>query len=152
MEELYNKIGIIINNIIPEEWNKVYLYAEVSEEHQNVFFYYYPKDNQNPIYSMDITDQFNIDDNKFKELRYDLPDCFDELWEEFRIQKQEQWTNLTFILDNTGEFKINYEYEYPSTFGPYAKQVIWAYNTLGIRVGGEMAEDILRTYLHKDNK
>jgi hypothetical protein len=39
-----------------------------------------------------------------------LYDVFSELWDVLERQKQEKWTNLTFILDNSGEFNIDYNY------------------------------------------
>lgn len=41
---------------------------------------------------------------------YQLLDNFAELWNEFKNNGQEQWTNLTFILENNGKFKIDYDY------------------------------------------
>ncbi|MDG4850796.1 immunity protein YezG family protein [Peribacillus frigoritolerans] len=45
--------------------------------------------------------------------------------EEFKEQEQELWTNLTFILDNTGKMKINYGYEDISELSPVEKQDKW---------------------------
>jgi hypothetical protein len=40
--KIYQQIGETIVEMIPEEWEKVYLYAEVSEGFSYVYFYYCP--------------------------------------------------------------------------------------------------------------
>ncbi|PLR81667.1 cytoplasmic protein [Bacillus canaveralius] len=125
MEQLYQQIANTLVNMIPEEWNKIYLYAELREGYKKVFFYYYPESGVEPIYSLDITEKFVVNENEFDELENDLYGFFSELQEEFKIQEQEQWTNLTFILDNTGQMKINYGYEDLSQIGPVEKQERW---------------------------
>ncbi|MDQ0221349.1 DUF600 family protein [Peribacillus cavernae] len=125
MEQIYQQIADILVNIIPEEWKKVYLYAEIRECYKKVFFYYYPDSREESVYSLDITDEFIVDENKFDELENKLYRCFSDLLEEFNTQEQKLWTNLTFILDNTGKMKINYGYEDISQLSPVEKQERW---------------------------
>lgn len=125
METLYQKVANILVNIIPEKWVKIYLYAEFRDGYEKVFFYYYPENRLLPIYSLDITDLFNVDDVEFDKLENELYASFSELLEEFKIYEQEQWTYLTYILDNTGEMKINYGYENVSQICSVQKQDEW---------------------------
>ncbi len=125
MEDIYNKIAIIINNNIPGEWSKLYLYAEVREGYRKVFFYYYPSADTEPVYSLDITDKFNLNEDEFDELENQLYTCFSGLREEFKKQEQEPWSNLTFILDNIGSMKVDYDYEDVSDISPVDKQNNW---------------------------
>lgn len=125
MEKIYQQIADTLINMVPEEWKKIFLYAEYREEYKKIFFYYYPNSEENPVYSLDITDIYNIDENKFEELENELYNYFYALWMEFEEQKQEKWTNLTFILDNTGKMKINYGYDDISELSPVEKQDKW---------------------------
>ncbi|PKC50512.1 hypothetical protein RhiirA1_486147, partial [Rhizophagus irregularis] len=118
MEQTYQQIANTLVNIVPEAWNKIFLYAEYRDGYKKVFFYYYPESGVKPVYSLDITDLFSINEDEFDELENKLYQCFSELWEEFKEQEQELWTNLTFILDNTGKMKINYGYEDISQLSP----------------------------------
>ncbi|WP_281350699.1 immunity protein YezG family protein [Metabacillus lacus] len=52
MESIYQKVAIQLNNIIPEPWEKVTLYSEVDEFSDSTVFFYYPKNKQEPIYSL----------------------------------------------------------------------------------------------------
>ena len=103
MEQTYQQIASTLVSIIPEEWKRVLLYAEFREDYKKVFFYYYPEIGEEPVYSLDITELFNVNEDEFEGLEDELYKCFSRLYDEFKDQEQEQWTNLTFILDNTGK-------------------------------------------------
>lgn len=125
METIYQKVANILVEMIPEEWEKILLYAEVREGFSQVFFYYYPVKQEQPVYSLDIVDMFNIDKPLHRKLKQELYDCFEELWNEFRVQDQELWTSLTYILDNMGRMKLNYGYDDISEISPDEKQDKW---------------------------
>ena len=125
MEVIYQKVANILVEMIPEEWEKILLYAEVREGFSQVYFFYYPVDQKKPVYSLDIVDVFNIDKTLHRKLKQELYDCFEELWNEFKVQDQEQWTSLTYILDNMGRMKLNYGYEDISEASPEEKQDGW---------------------------
>ncbi|MDU4961560.1 MAG: DUF600 family protein [Sporomusaceae bacterium] len=125
MEQLFQKIARALINIIPEEWDKIYLYAEIRDGYEKVFFYYYPEGSSSAIYSLDITNKHNIDKRQFNEREDHLYNCFSELYEEFKIQKQEPWTNLTFTLDSAGKMKIDYGYDDISQVSSVEKQEQW---------------------------
>ena len=125
MEQIYQQIANILVNIVPEEWEKILLYAEFREGYKKVFFYYYTQSRKKPVYGLDIAEIFNISEDDFDELETELYYCFTRLWEEFREQEQEQWTNLTFMLEHTGKMKINYGYEDISELSPVDKQDKW---------------------------
>lgn len=125
MEVIYQKVANILVEMIPEEWEKILLYAEVREGFSQVFFYYYPVNQEQPVYSLDIVDVFNIDKPLHRKLKQELYDCFEELWNEFMVQDQELWTSLTYILDNMGRMKLNYGYDDISEISPDEKQDKW---------------------------
>ncbi|MBT2680531.1 DUF600 family protein [Bacillus sp. ISL-35] len=125
MEQIYQQIANTLVNLIQEDWVKIFLYAEYREGYRKVFFYYYPQEGAKPVYSLDIPDLYNIDEDAFDELDNELYDHFSRLWVEFREQEQERWTNLTFILENTGKMKIDYGYQDISELSPVEKQDKW---------------------------
>ncbi|MFC7393456.1 antitoxin YezG family protein [Scopulibacillus cellulosilyticus] len=148
MEELYQRAANLINDIIPENWDKVYLYAEINEDGGRVFFYYYPINDKVPVYSLDIINRFSVEKSEFDELNYDLFECFDELWEEFKRNNQEVWSNLIFILDNTGGFEIEYGYDDITDADQTEIHTVWAYRHLGlIPPEGSYKRELLDNYL-----
>lgn len=154
MEELYEKIANKANEMIPEEWEKLSMYAEVSEGASEVYFYYYPKRKNTPIYSLDIVDIFEISEDEFDEMSMELNDYFEELREEFKRNKQEPWTSLTLMLESNGKFNIDYDYTDLSESDSYEQHIIWRYKYLGMQPSPDRKRDvkIIQDYLKKTNK
>ncbi|MDG5471425.1 DUF600 family protein [Jeotgalibacillus sp. ET6] len=125
VELIYQKIANVLIDMIPEQWDKIVLYAEVREGFSQVYFYYYPKDHEKPVYSLDIPDRFNVDKHEYREMKQELYKCFEEIWNEFKVQDQEQWESATFILNNAGQMKLNYGYDDLSQISPEEKQEKW---------------------------
>lgn len=125
MENLYQQIADLLNLMIPEEWKKIILYSEIREGYSQVYYYYYPINSVKPVYSLDIVDLFVIDIKQFKQLKQNLYECLENLWLEFKEQKQDQWTSLTFMLDHTGKMNLEYGYEDISQLDPIEKQEKW---------------------------
>lgn len=125
MEDIYLKIANTLLNIITEEWDRVLVYSEIRTGYERMYFYYYPKNKLKPIYSLDIVDNFEVDEDLVEENEMKLYDCFRELWNEFENQEQEKWTYLTFILDSEGKMSIDYNYSNVSEISPVDKQDKW---------------------------
>lgn len=60
---IYQKIAEQINEIIPSEWEKVALYAEILDDSSEVYFFFTTPQNQEYIYSHDIPEHFNVDED-----------------------------------------------------------------------------------------
>ncbi|NCG68477.1 DUF600 family protein [Bacillus coagulans] len=126
MELIYQQLANVLNEMIPEEWKKILMYSEIREGYAQMFFYYYPINCNQPTYSLDLTDIFdNIDPSRYNELKYKLYDLCEKLWVEFKKQGQEQWTSLTYILENTGKMNIHFTYNDLSQLDPIKKQDKW---------------------------
>ncbi len=106
-QELADKIKILI----PEEWVKVLLSAEVSEDACTVYFYYYISGDNEPIYSLDIEDKKAVNVTSFKKNLYEMENHLRSIWEDFKNKKGESFTQMTFVLDASGEFKAEYSYD-----------------------------------------
>jgi len=147
MEELYQRAPETLNDMIPVPWLKIYLYAEVNEDSRQVFFYFYSEDKNKPIYSLDIVNEYNVEEEYIEKSEDELYEIFTELWDEFEKQKQEKWTNLTLTLNNSGEFNIDYNYNDLSEVDSYEQQIIWEYKYLGIIPEGGRPKAIIEKYI-----
>lgn len=72
LRSIYSKIQTQLFYMIPEKWDKIYLYASIIEKANNIqtgemFFYYYPKGllKKNPINVYEIPSKFNIDEKAY---------------------------------------------------------------------------------------
>lgn len=134
LRAIYSKIQKQLFFMIPEKWEKIYLYASIMEQVNNLqtgemFFYYYPTGllKKNPINVYEIPNKFNIDEKEYMKLVDKLYNIINELREAFRENKEEKmWTNLTITIEN---LKFNVEYSYEDLIGSkytsYDRHIIW---------------------------
>ena len=92
-----NKICNKINDMIPEEWNKVYIYGEVTEGAGVVAFYYYPQDKDIYVFSADIIDLFDIDENEFSTMNMNCGNYLNNFNKNLRIVTKRFGRALLFI-------------------------------------------------------
>lgn len=158
IKEMYEDIQRRIFYMIPEKWDKMYLYASVMDRIDNkktgeLFFYYIPKGifKKNPVNVYEIPQKFNLDEKEYLKLVNILYKKIVALKEEFRkIELVSTWTNLTIIIDGI-KFKVEYDYEdlNQSKFSSYERHIIWRYNYLGITPErlNRKEKEILERYL-----
>lgn len=150
LNEIYGKIAEVLNDTIPEDWNKIYMYGEILDDVQKSHFYYYPADGSEPVYSHDIPEIFDIDEDDYDEQLDELLDTLTELRLEFKNNGQELWTNLTFILESDGKFNIEYDYTDLSETSPREQFIIWKYKYLGIMPKDEIDKKIIEDYKNEN--
>ena|SRR5690625_3277370 len=96
LQNIYQEILETINQMIPEEWEKFYFYAQISDTGGGNYFYYStpqkPKEYQ---YSLEIPFNFAVDDDSFTELRRHLFNLSEKMREIFKKHDQELWYSFT---------------------------------------------------------
>lgn len=142
IKEMYEDIQRRIFYMIPEKWDRMYLYASVSDlidghKTGELFFYYIPKGifKKNPVNVYEIPQKFNLDEKEYLKLVNILYQKVVELREEFKkVEIVPTWTNLTMTIEGI-QFKVEYDYEdlSKSKFSSYERHIIWRYNYLGIK-------------------
>ena len=159
IKEIYEDIQRKLFYMIPEKWDKLFLYSSVLEEPDKegktgeLFFYYIPKGifKKKPVNVYEIPAKFNLDENQYFRLVQILYNKIKELRREFqKSELGEVWTNLTMSIQNL-KFKVEYDYSdlNESDFSSYERHVIWRYENLGIteeQVSKEEKE-ILKRYM-----
>lgn len=158
IKEMYEDIQRRIFYMIPEKWDKMYLYASVTDlidKHKTgeLFFYYIPKGifKKNPVNVYEIPQKFNLDEKEYLKLVNILYQKIIELREEFKkIELVPTWTNFTMSIEGI-KFKIEYDYEdlSKSKFSSYERHIIWRYNYLGIKEEqlNKKEKEIIEKYL-----
>ena len=141
IKEIYEEIQKRLFYMIPEKWDKLYLYSSVIDKSKNektgeLFFYYIPKGilKKRPINVYEIPNKFNIDETQYLKLVELLFEKIKELREEFRkSESKELWSNITILIEGT-RFKVNYDYDdlQNSDFNSYERHVLWRIKYLGI--------------------
>ena len=158
IKEIYEDIQKKLYYMIPEKWDKLFLYSSVidmpnGERKGELYFYYIPKGilKKKPVNVYEIPNKFNLDENDYLKLVSILYAKIKQLREEFRKSETgELWSNITISIQNM-KFKVEYNYDdlERSEFNSYERHIIWRYEYLGI--GEEQVnkkdKEILRRYL-----
>lgn len=134
LRSIYSKIQTQLFYMIPEKWDKIYLYASIIEqvnhlETGEMFFYYYPAGllKKNPVNVYEIPNKFNIDEEEYTKLVNKLYATLNELREAFKDSKEEKmWSNFTITIADA-KFNIEYNYEdlIGSDYSSYDRHIIW---------------------------
>lgn len=134
--------------MIPSEWTKIVLYAEILDDSSEVYFFFNTLQSEENIYSHDIPKQFDVSKKIYVSLLIELQELFEELREEFKANNQDIWTNLTLKLENTGKSSIDYDYTdvIASDLNGTQRQVIWEYQNLGILPEDESDKEFVINY------
>lgn len=159
IREMYEDIQRKLFYMIPEKWDKLYLYSSVIEQLAKVetgelFFYYIPKGilRKNPINVYEIPSKFNIEEANYLKLVELLYGSIKKLREEFRKTGQELWSDLTISIENM-KFKVEYGYEnlQNSRYDSYERHIIWRYKYLNLEIEHLPKEErkILKRYLEE---
>lgn len=156
---IYEKIQKQLFYMIPEKWDRVYLYASVLDHHNNVqtgemFFYYYPKSllRKNPVNVYEVPNKFNIDEQAYLRLAEKLYKEIKRLRTYLIKMGEEPWSNLTIRIQ---DFKFNIDYSYEdlvdSSYTSYDRHLIWRYKYLNVPISSYSKKDrnMLERYLAK---
>ncbi|UZD74845.1 antitoxin YezG family protein [Bacillus siamensis] len=148
MGQFYQRIAEHLNEMIPSEWTKIVLYAEILDDSSEVYFFFNTLQSEENIYSHDIPKQFDVSKKIYVSLLIELQELFEELREEFKANNQDIWTNLTLKLENTGKSSIDYDYTdvIASDLNGTQRQVIWEYQNLGILPEDESDKEFVINY------
>ncbi len=159
IKEIYEDIQRKLFYMIPEKWEKLYLYSSVIDmpkkvQNGELFFYYIPKGifKKNPVNVYEIPSKFNLDEKEYIKLVEILYDKVKELREEFRKSESGTiWSNITISIQNL-KFKVEYGYEdlINSNFNSYERHVIWRYQYLeiGLEQVSKKDREILKRYIN----
>lgn len=158
--KIYEEIEKKICNMIPEKWDKVYLYVSIMKginklETGEMFFYYYPKGviKKNPINVYEVPSKFNLDDEMYLKLADSLYREIQRLKELMVRQGEEPWTNLTISIENF-QFKVEFDYEdlRKSNFTNVERNLIWQFKYLKKDLGAYRRKErkILEKYIEME--
>ena len=154
---LYADIQKKLFYIIPEKWEKIYLYASVIDLPKQkpvgeMYFYYLPKGiiKKKFVNGYEIPNIFNIDEEQYSKLISNVYNSIKLLRERFINTKRKIWSSINITIEDS-KFKIEFDYEdlKKSPFDSYERHLIWRYNHLqeGIEHLGRKDKKIRQSYL-----
>ena len=159
IREIYTQIQKQLFYMIPEKWDKVYLYSSVLErpnhlETGEMYFYYVPKGvlKKKPVNVYEIPNKFNIDEEEYYKFA-------DKLYAEIKKLRnmhiklgEEKWYSIVISIAN---FKFDVEYNYEdindSRFNSYERHIIFRYKYLGFPITSYTKKEkrVIQEYLQE---
>jgi len=107
METLYQNLVNEIADLLPQNWGRVVMYSQITQNSYEIFFYVKKGEGYISVYNLEEETSLSKRDIRaaFKKI-YELllPD-----------QIEKNWFCMTFILTKEGFFKVEYDYEDHST-------------------------------------
>lgn len=149
LKDLYLEIQKQIFYMIPEKWDKVYLYFSILERPNNLetgelFFYYVPKGvlRKNPINVYEIPTRFNIREDEYIKLVNNLYNTIKQLRDIYYKESKKLWNSITILIGNL-RFAVEYNFdEYINNkYSSYDKHQIFRYKYLDMSLSSFCKED-----------
>lgn len=162
LRKIYEEIRKNIYIMLPEKWDKLYLYASVIDDVTSkytgeMFLYYIPKGilKKNPVNIYEVPAKFNIDEKQYLELANNLYNSIVKLRRKM-IQKNEKiWSNITVSIEGI-TYKVEYNYDdlQNSIFTNEDRRVIWRYKYLQkpFESYNKDEKQIIRQYLTSEER
>ena len=161
IKNLYAEIQQKLFYMIPEKWDKLYLYASVFEKSGKqtgeMFFYYFPKGiiKKNPVNVYEVPSRFNIDENAYMKLADEVYELIKKLKQQYKLNELEPWSNITISVENF-KFKVecNNDDLVNSAYTSYDRHIIWRYKYLKTPLSMYNKKDrkTIETYLNQNNE
>ncbi len=128
--QTFELIADKLQDILPQGWNKVVFYAEVTDDSYEMFYYVFTSESETPIQCYDLPDLYEIDEEQ-------IDAAFEELYEPLReeranliTEEKEPWSNYTMVLTDDGHFKVDYDFTSLED-GGYEYRKVWKKKYIG---------------------
>lgn len=142
VKKIYASLQKQLFGLIPEKWEKIYLYASVQEktlqlETGELYFYYFPKGilKKNPINVYEIPARFNIDEESYIKLVEKLYNTIKKLRNLYKKENARLWSNITIRIANF-KFEVDFNYENieKSKYSNTERHILWKYKNLELPI------------------
>lgn len=150
LKELYREIAITVDKMIPENWQKFFFYAQVSNDGGGTYFFYIPANNPGIYeYSLKIPRKFQVNETEFEENEMKLFNLAEKIRGIFKENDQELWYSFTLSLDNSGKLNLNFDYTdwYNTNYSFSDQLMIWKYKYLKMMPTDESGQLLINRYL-----
>lgn len=160
IKRIYSELQKQLFYLIPEKWDRIYLYASVEEkmkglETGELFFYYFPRGilKKNPINVYEIPNKFSLNEEEYIKLVEKLYLEIKKIWELFKKQNHRLWTSVTIRIEGL-KFEIEYNYENlrNTKYSNMDRHIIWKYNNLDLPEEAFTSKEqkLIRNYINEN--
>lgn len=160
IRKVYSELQKQLFYLIPEKWDRIYLYASVQEktkglETGEMFFYYFPKGilKKNPVNVYEVPNKFSLNEDEYIKLVEKLYSKIKEIKEIFKMYNHRLWSNLTIRIEGL-KFEIEYNYEnlLNTKYSNIDRHIVWKYQNLKLPIEyfSRKERKIIKQYINEN--
>lgn len=152
LAELYNKLAKHIISMIPVKWDAFHYLGEVEKGKQSYSSVFYFRDIPGGEFvdSNSMPQIYHIPDSTYMVQWSQMNSILLEIYDCFVENGQAPWEQLSFSVEQSGKFKVNYLYDVMNEKdgGQLVRELIWAHDTFGYAPKeGTPEKEVLDRYL-----
>lgn len=160
VKQIYASIQKQLFYLIPEKWDRIYLYASVTQQMLNLetgelFFYYFPKGilKKNPVNVYEIPSRFSLNEEEYVQLVEGLYHTIKKLREVYKKRQEKLWSNITIKIEAL-KFEVEFHYDdlSQSSYSSDERHLIWKYCYLDLPLESFFKKDrkLIQKYLEEN--
>ena len=156
--ELIRAIAQQMSDTIPDEWKEFYFHADINDDFSGgIYFFFNTKESTDYIYSEDIPEIYNVNEDEYDKNWDTLYDLSVSLKQLFIENEQDPWQAMTIIVDEKMSLKMDYDYAdwLSSPYTPTPLRNYFKYKYLGKVPEDKKQEELFKEmeeYQSKFNK
>ncbi|CAM5417576.1 MULTISPECIES: immunity protein YezG family protein [Bacillus] len=154
MESLYREIARNLNEMIPVEWDTIWMYAEMLDDSASALFYFTVPNKEEYFYSHNIPDQYQVSEDTYDSLLINLQRKLRQLREEYTKEQSDKWTTVKMKLTYSGKMSTDFGYDDVFSLGidNIQRIAVWEYETFGFLPDDEEDKEAVLNYIkNKDD-
>lgn len=126
-----NDVGSKLNEVIPDEWEKIFLYAEILDGGIELYFWFVDSKKKQIVECMHIPQVYNIERNKIQYSMVELSRIISDMSEFGKRELSQNWTTMALIIENTGNFHMDLTYDDLDESDGQQRRIEWEKKYLG---------------------
>lgn len=149
MENLYREIAKNLNEMIPVEWDTIWMYTEMLDDSASALFYFTVPNREEYFYSHNIPYQYQVSEDTYDSLLINLQRNLRQLREEYTKEQSDKWTTVKMKFTYSGKMSTNFGYEDVFSLGidNIQRIAVWEYETFGFLPEDEEDKEAVLNYL-----
>ena len=157
---VYSELQKQLFYLIPEKWDRIYLYASVQEKMEGLetgemFFYYFPKGilKKNPVNVYEVPNKFSLNEEEYIKLVEKLYGNIKKIRRIFKRYNHRLWSNLTIRIEGL-KFEVEYNYEnlINTKYSNIDRHIVWKYQNLKLPIEyfSKKEKKIIKQYINEN--
>lgn len=127
-ESYYQELASKLNEIVPVDWDVIKLRSEVEEGAVELIYWFQDSTSKEYVQNFDLVSKYGVNRKIEKITFMELTDIVKKIHSAIVDEGNDPFTVVSFTIDNSGKYKINYEYTDLSESTVLERRELWMKN------------------------